>query len=152
MNEDNSAAFGDVTDPLSMDLTNTSTKKPLLAPGVGSFQITKIERKESKKTPGQFSVNVELATLETATDHNTGELINPGWKVYHTILITPTGKMTADMIKRNMAQFMDSVFGNHEGAFGPLEKYIGETVTARIAVEPSEQYGDQNRLTLIKKA
>jgi hypothetical protein len=153
MSDDTSDASDVVNSLDSMDMSSVNTSFPVLRPGPYNFQVESMEIKESKKTAGQMSLNIKLKLLQEGQDHKTGAVINAGFPLFHTILLTPVGKLTPDMIKRSLAQFMEGVLGHKNGPFKPFEQYLGQTVTARVKVDSSEQYGDQNRIdAFIKKS
>lgn len=149
MSTENVQDLGAAIDPLNMDLSGTSTKYPVIVPGPYNFQVAKMEVVPNKSRAGTNNLKIELKLMEPAQDRE-GNTINPGFSIFHTIGLSKTEKYDP---ARNLAVFMDGVLGHHAGNFAPFEQYQGQTVTARVKIETSEQYGDQNRIdAFIKKA
>ncbi len=139
----------DLNDILGADLSTTETGFPVIAPGVYAFQVGQMELKDSKSKAGAKNLSIECKLTQPAADRN-GKVIKAGFPLYHTISLAASDKYDP---KKNLAQFKEAVLGTKDGTFMPLEQYMGQSFTARVKIESSEQYGDQNRIdAFIKKS
>ena len=128
-----------------VDLTNTDTSFPLLEPGMYKFSVVKVEAVENKKKTGD-NIKIELKLEQTAKSTK-GEEIQAGFPIFDTISMVKTEKYDP---KRKLAQFQEVALGA-KGPFAPLDRYLGKEVYAKIKVEDSEDYGEQNRVNLYVK-
>ncbi len=135
--------IGSAVDPLNMDLSNTSTSMPVLAPGPYALRVNKMEVRNSKTAgkEGNKNLSIELVLTEPAQTIDGKTLTK--FSVFHTISLTPTEKYDPT---GNLAKFKEAVLGTKAGAFAPFEQYYGQTVMVQLVVESSVQYGDQNKI------
>jgi len=127
---------------LNADLSGVDTSFPVLEAGIVSAVIAKCYQGTSKekKTPGVF--------FEFTTTHPTrttsGQTRPAGFLLRDTVWLTPPTETYTCMTK--LAQIKEAVFGTKEGSFGDPAMYVGKPVSFRLAVESSEEFGNQNRV------
>jgi hypothetical protein len=61
----------------------------------------------------------------------TGDIVHSGFPVYHNILTSPKGDMTADMVRKNLAMFAQAL---GVARLLPLESLTGKVVKAKVNV------------------
>lgn len=130
----------------SADLSGVDTSFPVLAAATLPFIITECKQDVSKekKTPGLF---ITLTTAAPAT--TTKGIVKPaGFPVKDNIWFSSTDNT---MALQRLAQLKEAVFGDKSGPFGDPSLYIGKPVNARIGVESSDQFGEQNRVKAFVK-
>ena len=132
---------------LNADLSGVDTDFPVLQAGVVSCIIAECALGESKekKTPG---IIMKLTTTQP-TVTTSGVTKSAGFPIRHTIWLNASEKFDP---KQNLAQLKLAVFGTKEGAFGDPSLYVGKPVVVRLAIEASEEYGNQNRVKAFVKA
>lgn len=139
-------------DILNADLTSVDTDRQVLQKGIVDLTISDAKLEQTKKGTGVML----WLTFKTAIPYPNlkGVTKAPGFQFRDSIFI-PTGDghkpETIEMCKTKLAQLKEAAFGTKEGAFGTPDQYIGRTVTARITVDSSEEYGDQNRVSAFVK-
>lgn len=134
---------------LQQDLTQEDTTFPILEPGVVDCIISDIKPVASKSTAGGANLQITLKTSIPYKDR-AGVIKAPGFPLRDLVSLVATEKYNP---KQRLAQIKEAVFGEHTGAFGSPEVYIGKPVTVRIKIESNEQFGDQNRIAAyVKKA
>ena len=130
---------------LNADLSGVDTSFPVLEAGIVSAVIAKCYTGQSKekKTPGVFF------EFTTTGPHKTtaGQTRGPGFLLRDTVWLTPP-KVEGEppMALQRLAQIKEAVFGTKDGPFGDPAMYIGKPVTFRLAIESSEEFGNQNRV------
>lgn len=124
-----------------LDLTNTDTSMPLLAGGLYKFTVSEIAAVDNKKKTGQ-NLKIKLKLEETVKDTRGGE-VHAGYPIFDTTSLVKTEKFDP---RRRLAEFQEAVLGT-KGHFLPLDQYLGKEVWAKVVVESSEEYGDQNRVS-----
>lgn len=127
---------------LHADLTNVDTSFPTLAAGVVACVIAEMAPGETKEK----HVPVLNIKLTTAAPYPTsdGKSIKPaGFPLRDMVSLQPTEKYDP---RQRLAQIKEAVFGEKTGSFGDTSAYLGKPVNVRIAVESSEEYGNQNRV------
>jgi len=124
--------------PLDIDLNSVDTSMPLINNNeIVDLTVSKLEKKPTK-TPGGQILSLEFKTA-TPCKSVKGEDLSPGVTVFHNINLVPTGKATADMVVRNIAQFTQAA-----GFSGTLADFInggfatlqGKVVRAKVAYIP----------------
>lgn len=129
-----------VVDLDNTDLTSVDTSRPLLEPGSYEFEVAKLEKTRNKSETGD-NLSLELHLKSTAKSTK-GNVLNPGFPVFHTFSLVATEKYDP---RTQLAAFQEAVLGHKEN-FGPLDKYLGKTLSCKVKVESSEAYGDQTRI------
>ena len=121
---------------LDVDLGSVDTSMPLLAPGIYELKVEKAELANTKDGQGRM-LNLELSTTAPAQS-NTGDDIGAGVRVFHGVLFTPKGKMTADMVKRSMGEVVQSAAMSVKlGEIDQWHKQLeGKVLKTRVVVEP----------------
>lgn len=130
---------------LNADLTGVDTSFPVLEAGIVPVVIAKCYQGQSKekKTPGLFFEFTTVAPQKTTTGH----MRPPGFLLRDTVWFTPPkNEGEQPRALQQLAQIKEAVFGTKEGAFGDPAMYVGKPVTLRLAVEASEEFGNQNRV------
>jgi len=130
-----------VLDLDNMDLSTVATGMPMIPECLCELEVTKVELKANKAGNGQ-NLHIEYATTQPITSVE-GRLLNPGFKVFDLIPLTPTEKYDP---KVRLAEFKEATTGSKAGAFNPLEQYLNARVTVRIKIERSEEFGNKNRI------
>jgi hypothetical protein len=131
------------------DLTNVDTAFPVLKAGTCDFVIAEMKTERSKNNNGS-NIHIQLKTAMPWTTTKDAS-VNPGFPVRDSVFIpddksTEKGAKAMQMSMQKLAQLKLSAFGTQDGKVGPFDSYHGKIVTARIKVESSEEYGDQNRV------
>lgn len=128
---------------LNADLSNVDTDFPILAAGTLSGVIAECAMGETKsKNP---VVNIKITTSMPAQLQK-GGTAQVGFPIRHMLNLTPTEKMTPEMIKKNLAQFKEAAFGTKEGSFGDPASYVGRPITFKIKITEDQEYGTQNKI------
>jgi hypothetical protein len=136
------AEGSDVNPILMNDQTDTSTAMPLLPPDEYALAVVKVEQKRNSKDTGDV-IKIQLKTTVECTSI-TGELVAPGFPLFHTISITPTPDYTISSINRALANFEKDGCGE-VGAFFPLDRYEGKIVRAKVKVQKgNDDYPDES--------
>jgi len=132
----------DITNSLdSMDLSSVTTGVPMLPEGLYTVQVAELGTKANSKQTGS-NLNIKLTLTEPANDIN-GNAVNPGFPIYDLISLVQTDRYDP---RARLAEFKEAVTGTKEGVFTPLEQYLGLTVTIRLGIERSTEFGDKNRI------
>lgn len=136
--------MSDPQDALSLlqrDLSGTDTAYPVLEAGPVDFVVSDVKSEISKK--GNPLLVIKLKT-SIPWKTREGALKAPGVIIRDQISLTPTENYNP---MQKLAQFKEAITGEKAvGPFGAPEQYIGRSVTARIAIESSEEFGDSNRV------
>lgn len=138
----------------SYDLSGVDTEFPVLEAGVCDFIIGEMSTERTKSGEGTNLV----IKLKTAMPWKTrkGEVKQAGFPLRDSVYIpddktSEKGAKAWQMTQQKLAQLRLSALGSQEGAFGKTDQYIGKTVTARIKIESSTEYGDSNRIAAYVK-
>ncbi len=96
-------------DPLAVPSGTVPERKfPLLVGDkLYAMEIAEVERKASKKDENVGLLKFTLKTLAEATSTD-GDVIPPGFPVFHNWTYTPTGGLTAVMINQSGKEIMDA--------------------------------------------
>jgi hypothetical protein len=138
------------TNLLGEDLTGVDTSMPLVAPGLYTLEVVKLEQATNKRGDG-VNLNMHLKTTEETTS-TTGEPIGAGYPIYHTLSQTPTERFTPQMIKKRNASLLESLQGSVEGSLLPLDRFDGRRFLAKIGIEESSNYPAKNVVKTFLKA
>lgn len=106
-----------------IDLSSVDLSRPVIDKQTIRCTVSdvKIEEKEGRK-----NFNIVLNTEAPATSRD-GKTLQPGFKHTESILMTPTGGLTQEMINEKLARFQKGVIGA-QGRLMPLDQYIGKQV------------------------
>lgn len=121
---------------LDTDTSTINTDFPILAQDTYQLKVDKSEIKQTEK--GGWCWNLELSTTERAKS-KTGEDLAPGVKVFHRTMLTPTEKMSLELVGRNVASVTQAAdMGNVKlGEIGSWHMQImGKTLMAKVVIEP----------------
>lgn len=117
---------------LAEDLSSVDTSMPILKEGLYDMTISSCKEGTTKDKTGVI-VTIILKTTAPAFS-TTGEEVQPGFPVYHRMNQTPTGGMTADMIRKRNAQFVEAVEGKKTSLI-PLDRFEGKTVRCKVGIQ-----------------
>jgi hypothetical protein len=137
--------MSELIDNIDIDLSAVDLTRPLLDNQV--LLVRTGEVKVEKNDNNQKRLIIPL-TLEEPGTSTTGRPVNVGFQMTHSILITPTGKLTQDRINEELAKFQVAVLKlDKPQAFGALSQYQGQTVRVKFSVrpdrdDPNKQYQD----------
>lgn len=129
-----------IAPPLDMDLNTVDVSLPLLQ--ANEFYDLRIEKAEIKPTAaGGEMIHLDHVTINPARS-NKGEPLGAGIHVFNNVNTKPTGKATWDMVKRGMAELVQSVQGGigttatlaNVPSWVPLLQ--GKVVRAKVGHEP----------------
>lgn len=144
--EELAAQVGSGADILDFETGKIDRSSPLLIDGAYDLEIKSIERKtnEAKKSEGLH------ITFVTTKDQNTiqGDVVHKGWPIREYIHLTPTGGLTADMIRKGVVKLLDGIYGkNTNEPIMPLERHVGKIVTAKLETDKGdEKFGASNKV------
>ena len=93
-------------DPLATPAGGVDTSIPKLAPDK-LYVMTIAEAKKRTNDTGTEMVAITLKTTQDAQSTD-GDVINPGFPVFHNFVCSPTGKLTVDMIKKAGASILQA--------------------------------------------
>lgn len=117
---------------------------PPIAEGKYFVQIKKAEITPTKKGGTQLALTLSFADSELF-DYASGEVINNSSHnatVFDSILLTPTGGLTAEMVQTKVAKFVDAVARDksYHKTVEELDtdKYVGKWVKVVIKHEPAK--------------
>lgn len=130
---------------LTNDLSDTSTESPIVPKNDYPMTVAKVEQSKSEKT-GNNMIVVQLKSLNPITAIN-GETLPAGaLYLFHRIVITPTEKMSAEQVKRNLKRFQVAC-GVRSGPFYPLDQYVGKNVMASVGIsKATDDYPERNEI------
>jgi hypothetical protein len=135
------AADAQGIDPiLQENLDDVSTNEPLLPKDDYEVEVVKLTQKRNNADTGNM-INIEM---KTTSDHKAVDesLVPAGRRIFHRIVITPTEKMNADAVKRNLKRFQ--VACNGDGNFYPLDQYVGARLTLKLGMsKTTDEYPDE---------
>lgn len=139
----------ELNDLLSQPLNEVPTDIPLIN-GTAELTLNEAKVEDNKKGDG---ANLNLVFgLNTPMQSTEGKTVSPGGygsRIYHTISLKKTEKYNP---AENLARLRMALTGSKDGAFGPPEQYIGNTVMVVLKPEKSEQFGDKTVISrFIKK-
>ena len=126
-----------VLDNLDVDLSNVDLSRPLIDNQVvlcrtGEVRVEVNEQKQKRLV-------IPLTLEEPATSTN-GRELSPGFQVTHSILATPTGKLTQERINEELAKFQMAVLKLDKGEpFGSVERYRNQLVKVKFATRPDRE-------------
>lgn len=132
----------EVLDNLDLDLSSVDLTRPIIDNQVLLVKTgeVKVEVNDQK----QRRLVIPL-TLEEPGTSVTGRPVNVGFQVTHSILITPTGKLTQERINEELAKFQVAVLKlDKPGPFGAVSQYRGQLVRAKFASRPDRD--DPNKM------
>lgn len=128
---------------LDEDLSSVDTSMPILAADVYDLKIHEAKVAPNNEGTGQV-LKLALKTTKDAQSKS-GENINAGFPIFHNIGLSPTEKYTKDMIKKNVASFLEAVGAGM--TLNPVERLIGRNVRAKVTIQPErDQYPESNRI------
>jgi hypothetical protein len=112
-----------------LDLSQVDLSRPLIDQQTVRCRVAdvKIEEKDGKKN---FNV---VVTTEGAATSKDGKTLQPGFKHNESILMTPTGGLTQEMINEKLARFQKATLGT-QGRLLPLDQYVGKEVDVTFGV------------------
>lgn len=128
---------------LNADLSNVDTDFPILANATLTGVIAECALGETKAK--KQVINIKIVTSMPAALVK-GGTVQPGFTLRHMLMLEPTEKMLPDMIKKNLAVFKEAAFGDKSGSFGDPASYVGRSITFKVKIESSPEFGDQNRI------
>lgn len=112
------------------DLTGVEISRPIIADSlvrsrIGDLRITVDDK-------GQRRLNIPLTLEEPATSVD-GKPVNVGFQHTDSILITPTGGLTQEIINEKLARFQTAALRTKTpGKFAPLDQYSGKEVLVKF--------------------
>lgn len=158
-----------LNDILTQDLSDPSlTQMPVLNPGVYEFAIksARLVRNTSNGMP-VVSLRLTLAVVSPATKFQSDEIWPPSLPVMVSYQLTPTGNATPDLVRQNLAAFLQSIgekalltpeeaaefnsnLGDHEM---PLTRFEGRQFTGKVTVRADRDGNPRNnvRPLVVKK-
>ena len=137
----------EVDSVLNADLTTVDSGFPVLEQCVLDCTIADMQVKPSKKDPNKANLHIKLTTAMPAKTRD-GVLKAPGFPLTDIVGINATEKYNP---AQRLKQIKEAATGQSDGPFGSPETYIGKSVTVRIKIESSTEYGDQNRIAAYVK-
>lgn len=153
-----------LTEILTQDLSDPSlTRLPLLAPGVYEFSIKNARLCREQRAGGDTTTSLRalLMVVSPALKFQTDEPWPPSMPVPFSIMLTPTGKATPEMIKQNLAAFLQAVdektlltpeevnefekvpFGETEL---PLPRFDGKRFVGKVSIRPDAEGNPRNNI------
>jgi hypothetical protein len=118
-----------LTSILDEDLSGVDTSIPLLKEGIYNLEIAEVKQQSTSDNAGQM-LKIKFKTTEDSPSV-TGDIVHAGFPVYHNILTTPKGDMTADMVRKNLAGFAQAL---GVPRLTPLESLNGRVLKAKLRV------------------
>lgn len=118
-----------ITSILDEDLSGVDTSLPLLKESILTLEVAEIKEQPTSDNAGQM-LKIKFKTTEDQPSV-TGDVVHAGFPVYHNILTTPKGDMTADMVRKNLAGFAQAL---GVPRLTPLEGLVGRTLKAKVRV------------------
>lgn len=132
----------EINSVLNSDLSSVDSGFPVLEACVIDCTISEMVVKQSKKDPAKANLHIKLTTAMPAKTRD-GVLKAPGFPLNDIVGLNATEKYNP---AQRLKQIKEAATGDGSGPFGQPESYIGKTVTVRIKIETSAEYGDQNRI------
>lgn len=138
-----------LNDLLNTDMSSISTTFPVLVAGLYEFEIASFKAVESKKTPGNKVLEMQLKLL-TSAKTTAGETVNPGFPITHRVGLNATqateSKGEYDP-RKNIAQLKEAVFGDKNAKVADSD-FIGKKVLAQVKpeVDKTGEFGEQTRV------
>lgn len=127
-----------------LDLTNVETNRPLMPEGTTRMVLKGFKTEENKAKSGK-NLLVILETTQALTATN-GKPLSPGWRHTERISLVQTEKYDP---KENLARLQECFLGV-KGPFKSSE-LINREGEVKVKIERSDEFGNQNRITFIKK-
>jgi len=130
---------------LNADLTGVDTAFPVIAPCTVTGIIAECVAENTKN--GKPVINMKITASHPVTD--TKGNVRTNFPFRHSISLTPSFKDDGSPKydpRQNLKLLKEAVFNDGTGAFGDPATYIGKTVSFAIIIEPSIEFGDQNRI------
>ena len=123
----------------SIDLSSVETAMPILPAGLYQARVATMTADQNKAGTGHI-LNIKLQLTQPQQDGK-GNPTNPNFPLFDRISLVATEKYDP---KPALARFMEGTLGHKNGKFMPLEQYIGQEVTVKVAIEDDAQYGRKN--------
>ena len=144
--EELAAAIGSGVDILDFETGSIDRSSPLLPEGVYTLELKSIERKknEAKKSEG-----LHISFITTKDQQSVqGDILHKGWPIREYIHLTPTGGLTADMIRKAVVKLLDGIYGkNTVEHIMPLERHVGKVVDVKLEIDKGdEKFGASNKV------
>ncbi len=121
-------------DPLDTNVSDVNISRPIVPPGL--YDLTIKEAKKDTTKAGGDCIKFQLATTADCMDVTGKENVPAGHILFHQITVTPTGKLTVDMIKRSVATIAQcaGVGGTVRNLIDTPQAFYGRTVRVKVGV------------------
>lgn len=136
-----------------VDLSEVSTKYPVIQVGVYAWRITesKVIPVKSDPTRSQWELKLELES--SGAIDNKDQPIQKGYVLTHRVGLSPTDKRTNEMIVRDVCTVIDACWGeDFRKSLGSLDEFDTDTVQGQVAmaktsIDPEDaQYPEKARI------
>lgn len=133
--------MGTLNNLAGVDLTQVSTKYPVIAVGIYPWRISESKVEPTKSDPNKNKLALKLELEGTALDKN-DQPLQPGYALSKDITLTPSDKRTTQMIVRDICEVIDAAYGEtFRKGLGSLENFDtdmlqGQVVMAKTAIDP----------------
>lgn len=130
---------------LNVDLNSVDTSRPLLAPGKLQLLVKKAETGQTKDGQGTM-IKLTLTNVQNEKFEDGSAAPAESTTIFHQMLVTPKGGMTAAMVQRSLAELIQAVGGvpgaraNNVGEWVP--SLANKVCIAQVIVE--EESTDKN--------
>ncbi len=137
-----------VDDPLAMPAAEVDTRFPRLQPDrIYRFNIESAETTTSDKGVEMLSIAFATTKEEIDTD---GKVLHPGFKLFHRVVTSPTGKMDIEMIKKNLGILLKGL-GKDKVPMRQIvsnpEQLVGMIVDAKVGIQKAKDgYPESNKI------
>lgn len=132
----------DSIDNIDIDLSSVDLTRPLIDNQIVLCRTGEVKIEVNDN--GQKRLVIPL-TLEEPATSTTGRPVYVGFQVTHSMLITPTGKLTQERINEELAKFQVAVLKLEKPqAFGSLAQYRNQLVKVKFTTRPDRD--DPNKL------
>lgn len=151
-------------DPLAMPAGSVNTDYPLLkSGGIVRFEVQKMELVDAKSEEapeGAKNLKISLATAGEERSMS-GEVLHKGHVTSKYIPLYESGKYTKEDMRRNVATFIQAIYGKEGAKAVPMaavrdenkyeELFIGRPIDAKVGIQEDKTgaYGPSNTLRFI---
>lgn len=95
---------GTMVDPLDQQSGAINTDFPVLKGGIKDLEVVDGSKAPSKSNPNNEVLTFKMKTTQEDVDTK-GEIVHPGYPLYHRIVVTPSEDRTGQRIAKDIAMF-----------------------------------------------
>lgn len=134
--------MSDFTTDFDLDTTSVDTRPDRLESGTYDCIVKDAKVEESKKTPGNYNLHVEFATLDEANSQK-GTVLNAGFPIHSYLPLQQSENDKAPDFKVALTKLFEAAFGERVRINADsITGLIGKTVKVKGKLKKDEEYGE----------